>query len=60
MSTFNEYLVSTGALQPRRPNWSFAISSRPRRRWFANRLGGYSRPWWTSRDPGRRLAAFDS
>jgi hypothetical protein len=54
MSTFNEYLVSTGALQPRRPDWSPPTSSRPPRRWFASRLGDHSRPLRTGRD-ARRL-----
>jgi hypothetical protein len=53
MSTFNEYLVSTGALQPRRPAWSPPTSSRPPRRRFASWSGDHGRPWRTGRDACR-------
>ena len=37
-STFNEYLVSTGALQPRRPKWTLPTNARvPGRRRLAGR-----------------------
>jgi hypothetical protein len=43
-STFNEYLASTGALQPRRPKWTLPTNARvPRRRRLAGRGPGASR-----------------
>ena len=42
-SFLNEYLVSTGALQPRRPKWTLPTNSRVPRRRFASRGPGGSR-----------------
>ena len=42
-STFNEYLVSTGALRPRRPDWKLPTNARVPRRRLAGRGPGVSR-----------------
>jgi hypothetical protein len=41
-SRFNEYLVSTEALQPRRPKWTLPTNARvPRRRLVGRGSGGW-------------------